>query len=113
MGMPTPMGPMPQGYMGGDRAYIRWIANEPIKPSGYVANKSQYYRTDPMSGQVVLIPKRSVWVRTRRRNSLNAKALDKAIARVESAKRKTRDMGRITVRDKQAWKLTLAKRKKC
>lgn len=51
-------------------------------PSGYRPNKSSYFLSDG-----TFIPEGSKCVKIRRRNSLNPKALDRAISRLNGAKR--------------------------
>ena len=72
----------------------------PQPPGGgsYCPNKSAYWRTDPMTGQPVWIAKGSIWVRRRRRNSMNPRALSRAISRVDGAKKLSKKLGRITIR---------------
>lgn len=56
------------------------------KPPGYCLNKSGYYRRDPLDGGAIkYIPPKSVWRRYRRKNPMNAKALSRALKRVEGA----------------------------
>lgn len=82
---PTPAAPFPQTVNGG-----------PPGP-GYHLNKSSYYRMSP-AGTVVHVPKGSVWVKNRRRNPLNPRALDRAMGRLSSAKRAATKLGRISIR---------------
>lgn len=62
-------------------------------PGGFHPNKSSYHL---MSGAFVV--KGSRCVRNRRTNPLNPRAADKAIRRIESAKRATKSLARITIR---------------
>lgn len=55
-------------------------------PSGYHLNKSSYYRRGP-GGQAVFIPEGTVYVKNRRRNPANPRALDRALGRLNAAKR--------------------------
>lgn len=64
-------------------------------PSGYHVNKSSYWLK---SGE--FIPKGTRWVRNRRRNPLNPRALDRAMGRIGSAKKAASKLGRITIRKK-------------
>lgn len=82
------------------RMAILWINQYPVQPRGYVRNKSSYYRRDPQTGQTVHIPAGTVWRRTRRTNPLNPRAADRAIRRIESAKRAAKMLNRVTVRKK-------------
>lgn len=52
-------------------------------PPGMRPNKSDYFRRSPAGG-VVFIEKGTVCVRSRRRNPLNPRALDRAVGRVAS-----------------------------
>ena len=63
--------------------------------AGYRANKSGYY---VQGGQYV--EPGSVCVKRRRMNPLNPRALSKAMRRIESAKRATTVLNRITIRKK-------------
>ena len=71
----------------------------PQPPGGgsYCPNKSAYWRTGPDGGPVY-IPKGAIWVKRRRRNSLNPMALSRAISRVDGAKKLSKKLGRITIR---------------
>lgn len=64
-------------------------------PSGYHVNKSSYWLKDG-----TFIPKGTRWVRNRRRNPLNPRALDRAMGRIGSAKKAASKLGRITIRKK-------------
>lgn len=64
-------------------------------PSGYHVNKSSYWLKDG-----TFIPKGTRWVRNRRRNPLNPRALDRAMGRISSAKNAASKLGRITIRKK-------------
>lgn len=64
---------------------------------GYHLNKGGYYRRTP-AGSVVYVPAETVWVRNRRRNPLNPRALDRALGRVTSAKAASKKLSRVTVR---------------
>ena len=73
-------------------------------PQGYKPNKSGYYRRiktpyDPV-GQVYYIQPGSRCVKIRRRNAANPRAADRAVSRIQSAKRFATKMNRITVRKK-------------
>ena len=60
---------------------------------GYHLNKSNYFLLDG-----TFVPAGSRWVKNRRRNPLNPRALDRAIGRLGSAKKATKKLGRITIR---------------
>lgn len=64
-------------------------------PRGYRANKSSYWLKNG-----TFIPANTHWVKIRRRNSLNPRALNRAIARVKGFKGATEEAKRITVRSK-------------
>jgi len=61
--------------------------------TGFHPNKSDYFLKNG-----TFIQKGSRCVKNRRRNPLNARAADRAISRIESAKRATKRLGRITIR---------------
>lgn len=65
-------------------------------PRGYHPNKSEYFLKDG-----TFVPKGSRCVRNRRRNSLNPRALSKAIGRVEGFKKAAKRAGHITVRKRK------------
>lgn len=67
-------------------------------PQGYKPNKSGYYRTT--NGQVHYVEPGSRCVKVRKRNAANPRAADRAISRIESAKRFAKRMSRVTVRKK-------------
>ena len=71
----------------------------PQPPGGgsYCPNKSAYWRTGPNGGPVY-IAKGTIWVKRRRRNSMNPRALSRAISRVDGAKKLSKKLGRITIR---------------
>ena len=60
---------------------------------GYHVNKSDYFLKDG-----TFIPKGSTWVKNRRRNPLNPRALSRAMSRLTSAKNAAKALGRITIR---------------
>lgn len=64
---------------------------------GYHLNKSGYYT----KGGNYVAPQ-SRWVKNRRRNPLNPRALSRSISRISSAKNAAKFLGRVTVRDKAA-----------
>lgn len=78
------------------RRFPATLSEGPPGP-GYHQNKSGYYRRSP-AGQVVYVPPRSVWVRNRRRNPLNPRALDRALGRVSSAKNASKRLSSVTIR---------------
>lgn len=68
-------------------------------PQGMRPNKSAYYEMSP-TGSVIYHPPGTKCVRIRRRNPANARATDRAIGRVTSAKRYAQKLSRITIRKK-------------
>jgi hypothetical protein len=62
-------------------------------PSGYKLNKTSYFLRDG-----TFVPKGTRWVKVRRRNAMNPRALSRAIARVDSAKRWQSRLSGITTR---------------
>jgi len=71
------------------------LTEPPPWPTGYKPNKTSYFLK---SGQ--FIEAETVWVRNRRRNPLNPRAFDKALGRIESAKKFGSRLGRVTIRKK-------------
>lgn len=65
-------------------------------PSGFHPNKSEYFLKDG-----TFVPKGSRCVKNRRRNPLNPRALDRAISRIQSAKKASKKISRVTVRKKK------------
>ena len=63
-------------------------------PQGFRPNKTSYWTN------AGFVPEGSRCVRRRRRNSLNPRALSRAIGRIEGAKRASKRLGRITIRKK-------------
>lgn len=64
-------------------------------PPGFRPNKSDYFLRDG-----TFVAKGTRCVKIRRRNSLNPRALDRAISRVSGAKRAAKKLGRISIRKK-------------
>ena len=64
-----------------------------IRPSGYHINKSGYY----LSSISTWLPPGTVWVKGRRRNPLNPRALHRSIARLVSAKHAVKKLGMLEV----------------
>lgn len=62
-------------------------------PKGYRLNKTSYFLRDG-----TFVPKGTKWVRVRRRNPLNPRALSRSISRISSAKKAANKLGRITIR---------------
>lgn len=73
-------------------------------PKGFKPNKSGYYRRIRTPGNpqgiVSYIEPGSRCVKIRRRNPANPRAADRAVSRIESAKRFAKRMGRVTIRKK-------------
>jgi len=66
-------------------------------PQGMRPNKSDYWRADG-NGSPVFVEKGTRCVSVRRRNPGNSRANDRAIARIASAKRMAKTLGRISIR---------------
>jgi len=71
----------------------------PIPPRGFHLNKTGYFLTSAAEFGTFVEPF-SRFVRNRRRNPGNMRAADRAISRIESAKRMAKRLSRITVRKK-------------
>jgi hypothetical protein len=69
----------------------------PAGTRGYHLNKTGYYT----KGGTYVAPQ-SKWVKNRRRNPLNPRALSRSISRISSAKNAARFLSRVTVRDAKA-----------
>jgi len=93
----TPIGIRKRGFRAGVEALVPGGATGMGAGcgSGYRPNKSGYY----VNGGQFVEPG-SVCVKRRRMNPLNPRALSKAMRRIESAKRATPVLGRITIRKK-------------
>ena len=63
-------------------------------PQGHHANRSDYFLRDGS-----FVAKGTRCVKNRRRNPLNPRAASRAISRITSAKRATKMLGRITIRE--------------
>jgi len=70
-----------------------------LPPRGFHLNKTGYFLTSPAEFGTFVEPF-SRFVRNRRRNPGNMRAADRAISRIESAKRMAKRLSRITVRKK-------------
>lgn len=96
---PTPTGVRVGGLLPGGASpyvgldYANGAGTKLACPSGYHPNKSDYFLKDG-----TFIQAGTKCVKNRRRNALNPRALDRAISRVEGAKRASKKMSRITVR---------------
>lgn len=93
-GMPVPgiKGTIQRIIPGGETGYG---APGPA-PSGYRLNKSGYFLRDG-----TFVPPGTRYVRTRRRNPANPRALDRAMSRLSSAKRLEKKLGRFTIKGKR------------
>lgn len=65
----------------------------PPTTAGYHINKSDYFLKDG-----TFVAKGSMWVKNRKRNPLNPRALSRAMSRLTSAKNAAKSLGRITIR---------------
>lgn len=97
--LPTNLPALPAPGVGG--AVARFL---PGGSSGYVSaappkgmrlNKTGYFLKDG-----TYVPPESRFVKVRRRNSLNPRALSRAMARLEGAKKASKSIGRISIRKK-------------
>jgi hypothetical protein len=68
---------------------------QPLCPAGHRPNKTSYFLRDGS-----FVPAGSKCVKVRRRNPANMRAADRAIGRIESAKKAMSRMNRVTVRKK-------------
>ena len=99
MGFNPPFGGAPgAGFdVGGRRVSFGEVGQEGVPPgasmSGYHWNKTGYFLRDG-----TFIPPMSKLVKNRRRNALNPRALSRSLARITSAKRASKALGRITIR---------------
>ena len=73
------------------------MPNTGCKVAGYHLNKSSYARRDD-NGNLVWIPKGTVWIKNRRRNPLNKHANSRAMSRLTSAKKAAEHLNRVTIR---------------
>lgn len=64
-------------------------------PKGYRLNKTGYFLKDG-----TYVPPESRFVKIRRRNSLNPRALSRAMSRLEGAKKASKSLSRISIRKK-------------
>ena len=92
-GMPVPgfRGAV-QRFLPGGATGMQQVGAGPPGP-GYHLNKSDYFLKDG-----TFIPKGTTWVKNRRRNPLNPRALSRAMSRLTSAKNAAKALGRITIR---------------
>jgi hypothetical protein len=80
---------------GGSKPYVGYDygAANGAPPKGMRLNKSSYFLKDG-----TYVPAGTKYVKIRRRNPLNPKALDRAMGRITSAKRASKKLGRVTIR---------------
>lgn len=106
-GINPPFGGPPGVGIGSGTGGTRISFGEPtvsgIPPKGYRLNKSSYFLKDG-----TFVPKGSRYVKIRRRNSMNVRALDRAISRIDGAKRIQSKLHEITTA-----KYTAAGNKRC
>lgn len=88
--MPGVGGAIARALPGGSSGYV---SAAPMR--GYRLNKTGYWLKDG-----TYVPPQSRYVKSRRRNALNPRALSRAMARIESAKKASKGMSRITIRKK-------------
>ena len=90
--LPTPgVGGMVQRILPGGKS--GYVSQAP--PKGYRLNKTGYFLKDG-----TYVPPESRFVRIRRRNSLNPRALSRAMSRLEGAKKAAKSLSRISIRKK-------------
>jgi hypothetical protein len=91
-GSPKPgVGGMIERFVPGGKS--GFFENGGPAPSGFHWNKSDYFLMDG-----TFVPKGTKLVKNRRRNSLNPRALDRAMGRVTGAKKAAKKLSRITIR---------------
>jgi len=92
--LPTPGvgGAIQRILPGGKSGYMETSG---IPPKGYRLNKTDYFLKDG-----TYVPAGTRWVKIRRRNSLNPRALSRAMSRLEGAKKASKSIGRISIRKK-------------
>jgi hypothetical protein len=89
-GVSTYVGPMG----GGNGTQVQAMNGK--APGGYHWNKTSYFLKDG-----TYVPEGSKLVKNRRRNPLNPRAASRAISRLESAKKATRRLNRISIKCKR------------
>lgn len=87
------LGGGPMMFGGGVGAPAQPVGPGVACPAGMRPNKTSYFLK---SGQ--FIEAGTVCVKVRRRNPLNVRALDRSISRIESAKKATKRIGRVTIK---------------
>jgi len=70
-----------------------------LAPKGFHLNKTGYFLSSPEEFGTFVAPF-TRFVRNRRRNPGNMRAADRAVSRIESAKRMAKRLGRISIRKK-------------
>jgi len=94
VGLPGPIAATQRAFRGGQTGMGEGCGQ------GYRPNKSGYYVQGAGGGEGVYVEPNTVCVKRRRMNPLNPRALSKAMRRIESAKRATTVLNRITIRKK-------------
>lgn len=89
-------GPPGVGVSIGNQHFGMTPVNGAGVPAGYRPNKSSYFLRDG-----TFVEKGSRLVKARRRNPLNPRAADRAISRLESAKKAATRLNRISIRKKK------------
>jgi len=90
--VPGVRGAIQRAIPGGQTGYMV-EGGMPLK--GYRANKTSYFLKDG-----TFVPAGTRWVKIRRRNSLNPRALSRAMSRLEGAKKASKSISRISIRKK-------------
>jgi hypothetical protein len=94
--VPGPRGALQRLLPGGETGLMVGAAGMGC-PQGHHPNRSDYFLRDGS-----FVAKGTRCVKNRRRNPLNPRAASRAIARITSAKKATKMLGRITIRAKDA-----------
>lgn len=91
--LPTPgvPGMIQRALPGGKSGYV----SQGPPPKGYRLNKTSYFLKDG-----TFVPEGSRYVKIRRRNALNPRALSRAMSRLTSAKKASKQLSRISIRKK-------------
>jgi hypothetical protein len=99
---PTGVKVNPLAIVPGGQPFTQSVADRQITggcPSGYHPNKSDYFLSNG-----TFVAKGSRCVKNRRRNALNPRAASRAISRIESAKKASTALDRVTVRCRRCGK---------
>lgn len=96
-----PIGINPGAIAPGGKPFISTVQDAGVAcPSGFHPNKSDYFLKDG-----TFVPKGSRCVKNRRRNALNPRAASRAISRIESAKKATKALDRVSVKCRRCFKV--------